>query len=105
MIALQTRIVELAYSLRESDPELCAWILAAQKAKRPKRRQATRKVRLDGSGKAGTFYAPAKMVEEGIEYAGGMYEVPEFGPQEDGGVKVAHRTAGGVGIIGKERGK
>jgi hypothetical protein len=64
MTPLQTRIVELAHALRDTDPELSAWILSAQKATRPKRRRAVRKVRLAEHGKAGQFYAPATMIEE-----------------------------------------
>ena len=64
---LSTRLVELAYNLKDADPELAAHLLVLDKMWREgkRRRSATRKVRLDGSGKAGVFWAPAKMVEEG----------------------------------------
>lgn len=61
---LRTRIVELAASLRESDPELSAWILRAQIATRPRRAAKMRKVRLAQHGKAGIFYVNERMVKE-----------------------------------------
>ena len=61
MPPLSIRIVELAAAVRESDPELCAWILAAQMREKEARRNSkrkTRKARLSGHGKAGVFWMP-----------------------------------------------
>jgi len=42
-------------------------------------------------------------VHGAVEHAGGMYEVPELGPQADGSVRVMHTTVSGEGSIGRLR--
>ena len=65
-ISLSTRLIALAFDLKDADPELAAHLLVLDKLWREgkKRRSAVRKVRLSGKGKAGVFWMPAEMVKE-----------------------------------------
>lgn len=67
--SLSTRLIELAFGIRDLDPELEAHLLALDKEWRQKHKhvKAVRKVRLAEHGKAGVFYAPAEMVKESDE--------------------------------------
>ena len=63
---ISTRLIALAFDLKDADPELAAHLLVLDKLWRDgkKRRSAVRKVRLSGKGKAGVFWRPAEMVDE-----------------------------------------
>ncbi len=63
-MGIAIRITELAFSLREADPELSAWILAAQiREKEANKKRKVRKARLSGHGKAGDFYLDAEALK------------------------------------------
>jgi hypothetical protein len=64
---LQTRITELAYSLRESDPKLSAWILRMQATRKPKSKRAEQRAWVGRKTKGRAFKVPSKMIEEGEE--------------------------------------